>query len=170
MKNKETQSLIQKWIKIYKREKDEHLIEIWNDEFKDNGTPRRKEDQARREAIHTLIGGRPTNTQQHTLGEWKVNRVLPNLIENDKGEVIATSLRTDVVGKTKYNSSDENEANAQRIVVAVNEYDSLKNLITDILNCAQGEGESKDYNVSNRLKVHNIKTMVVNYYLKASQK
>lgn len=126
MKNKETQSLIQKWIKIYKIEKDEHLIEIWEQEFKDKGTPRRREDQARRDAIFTLIGDRNT-MPPHTKGKWKIQ-------ESEKYISVVGDNDFYILDVIK-DSENIHKANAQRIVKAVNIHDELVEGIESAIFC-----------------------------------
>jgi len=56
MTNKNTQHLINKWIKIYQEESDEDLRKIYAEEFLNSSTPRREEDKARKKALEALVG------------------------------------------------------------------------------------------------------------------
>lgn len=56
MKNKAEQKLTEHWLKIYSRESDDHLLEVWKEDFEGRSTPRRPEDRARKDAIIYLLG------------------------------------------------------------------------------------------------------------------
>ena len=51
-----SQQLVTKWIKIYSKCTDKHLLEVWADDFEGRSTPRRDEDQARQKALIALLG------------------------------------------------------------------------------------------------------------------
>lgn len=56
MDNAATKKATEKWIKIYSRQSDEHLLEVYNEDFHEQGTPRRPEDKGRLKALIALIG------------------------------------------------------------------------------------------------------------------
>lgn len=153
MKNKNIQTLIQKWIKIYKREKDEDLIKLYKEDFEGKHTPRRDEDKARREALIALVGDK-LNQINHTQGEWKISST--GFSKDEKRYI--TNHENDIVAHAYGDNIEESEANAERIVKAVNMHDELvkelvraKQRIVFLEGFTEGKADPTDLNKINQL-------------------
>lgn len=126
MTTKAEQKLIDKWIKIYKKESDADLRLIYHEEFEYRSTPRRTEDKARKKAIEALVGNPNTSDPlPYTKGEWEIrgNRIFLK----GKSKSIATIHIVDSWDKSFNPIQDvEAEANAKLLNASPDMYEAIK--------------------------------------------